>query len=128
MGINGLNTFLKEKIPHALQEVHLNRFNGKKIAIDTSIYFYKFLYKNDRFIEGFFQQIYRLMLNNITPIYIFDGIPPIEKNETLKLRKEKRDELKKHIELLEKKIQSTTDYHIKKNDIFELTKLKKKEY
>jgi flap endonuclease-1 len=126
MGINGLNTFLKEKIPMALQEVHLNRFKGKKIAIDTSIYFYKFLYKNERFIEGFFQQIYRLMLNNIMPIYIFDGIPPIEKNETLKLRKEKRDEIKKHIEILEEKIKSTTDYNIKKRDIFELTKLKKK--
>ena len=126
MGINGLNTFIKEKIPNAIQEIHLKRFKGSRVAVDTSIYFYKFLYKNDRFIEGFFQQIYRLMLNGITPIYIFDGTPPPEKKETLLLRKEKREELKKNIPIIEDKINSLGDYMTKQHDIFELNKLKKK--
>lgn len=128
MGINGLNTFLKEVVPECLHEVNLNKFNKCRIAIDTSIYLYKFLYKNDRFIEGFFQQIYRLLLNGIVPIYIFDGQPPVEKNDILVLRKEKRIELKKNIELLEKKINdnlSNVNYD-KKEDIIELNKLKKK--
>ena len=44
MGINGLNTFLKEKIPECIEEVYFSNFKGKKIAIDTSIYFYNDTY------------------------------------------------------------------------------------
>jgi 5'-3' exonuclease len=104
MGINGLNTFLKEKVPECIEEVNFSKFSGQKVAIDTSIYFYKFLYKNDRYIEGFFQQIYRLMSNNILPIYIFDGIPPPEKKEIIDQRKEKKINLNKSIQELEDKI------------------------
>ena len=50
MGINGLNTFLKEKVPECIEEVNLDKFIGQKVAIDTSIYFYKFLYKKDIYI------------------------------------------------------------------------------
>ena len=128
MGINGLNTFLKEVVPKSLREVSLNKFNKCSIAIDTSIYLYKFLYKNDRFIEGFFQQIYRLLLNGIIPIYIFDGQPPEEKKEILLLRKEKKLELKKNIDLLTQKIEdnvSNINYN-KEDDEIELNKLKKK--
>ena len=103
MGINGLNTFLKEKVPQCIKEVHYSKFSGKTVAIDTSIYFYKFLYKNDRFIEGFFQQIYRLMSNKIMPVYIFDGIPPPEKKEVLEQRKEKRKLLNESISELQKR-------------------------
>ena len=71
MGITGLNTFLKAKFPSVIQEKLLKDLGYKTCAIDTSIFIYKFLYKNDRFIEGFFQQIFRLMTNGITPIYIF---------------------------------------------------------
>ena len=71
MGINGLNTFLKEKSTTMYSRSSLFKIFRKKVAIDTSIYFYKFLYKNDRYIEGFFQQIYRLMSNNILPVFIF---------------------------------------------------------
>ena len=128
MGINGLNTFLKEVVPDSIREVSLNKFNKCTIAIDTSIYLYKFLYKNDRFLEGFFQQIYRLLLNNIIPIYIFDGQPPEEKKEILLLRKEKKNELKKNIELLTKKIQDnlSNENYNKEEDELELSKLKKK--
>lgn len=107
MGINGLNTFLKEKIPETIKEVHLCEFSGSKVAIDTSIYFYKFLYKNDRYIEGFFQQIFKLINNNILPIYIFDGIPPPEKKEIIDQRKEKKILLNKTIEELENKIKDS---------------------
>ena len=68
MGITGLNTFLKAKF-HVIQEKLLKDLCYKTCAIDTSIFIYKFLYKNDRFIEGFFQQIFRLMTNGITPLY-----------------------------------------------------------
>ena len=130
MGINGLNTFLKEKCLAGIKEINMGTFNKSTIGVDTSIYFYKFLYKNERFIEGFFQQIYRLLLNGIFPIYIFDGLPPKEKYNTLKMRKEKKKDLITSIKLLESKIQNgvhlNKDYITKELDIYELNKLKKK--
>ena len=131
MGINGLNTFLKEKVPECIEEVNLSNFTGQKVAIDTSIYFYKFLYKNDRYIEGFFQQIYRLMTNNILPIYIFDGIPPPEKKEIIEQRKEKKIQLNKSIEELEDKLSSDSNYNLENltehsEDKELLAKMKKK--
>ena len=126
MGINGLNTFLKEKVPESIKEVHFSEFKGQKVAIDTSIYFYKFLYKNDRYIEGFFQQIYRLMSNGLLPVYIFDGIPPPEKKEIIEQRKEKKIILNKSIEELESKINNNAlgETTLEEKDL--LDKLKKK--
>lgn len=90
MGIKDLNPFLKAVSPDLITETHLNKLSGKRVAIDTSIYLYKFLYKNDRFIESFFKQINRLVVNNITPIYIFDGKPPAEKMDEIKSRQDKK--------------------------------------
>ena len=90
MGIKDLNPFLKAVSPELITDVMLSKYSGKKIAIDTSIYLYKFLYKNDRYIESFFKQINRLMTNNITPIYIFDGKPPAEKMQEIKSRQDKK--------------------------------------
>ena len=90
MGIKDLNPFLKAVSPNLIREVQLSNFSGKRVAIDTSIYLYKFLYKNDRFIESFFKQINRLRVNNITPIYIFDGKPPVEKMTEIKSRQDKK--------------------------------------
>jgi 5'-3' exonuclease len=91
MGIHGLNLFLKTHIPEVSNKVDLTEFRNKRVGIDTSIYLYKFKYNNNNFIELFTKQIFRLKLNNITPIYIFDGIPPIEKKNIIQLRKKKRD-------------------------------------
>ena len=52
MGIRDLNNFLKRTAPESIKNVHLSELRGKRVAIDTSIYFYKFLYKNPRFIES----------------------------------------------------------------------------
>lgn len=94
MGIKDLNSFLKKNIPNTIKKVHLKEYAGKRVAIDTSIYFYKFLYKHPRFIEQFLEQIYRLIQSGITPIYIFDGKPPKEKQGELNDRKERKDDMK----------------------------------
>lgn len=91
MGIQGLNLFLSKQIPEINNTVNLSRFSNKKIGIDTSIYLYKFKYNHRNFIEGFLKQIYRLKINNITPIYIFDGKPPKEKTPIIQLRKKKQN-------------------------------------
>lgn len=94
MGIKDLNSFLKRRIPNTIKRTHLKDYAGKRVAIDTSIYFYKFLYRNPRFIEQFLEQIYKLIQSGITPVYIFDGKPPKEKQNELNDRKERKDDMK----------------------------------
>ena len=126
MGIKDLNPYLRETVPNAIKEVELSQFSGKKICIDTSIYFYKFLYKNDRYLEGFYQQIFRLRKNGLTPIYIFDGAPPQEKMKTLELRKEKKEETKASIDSLYAQRESAKTDEEKKTLEFKISIMKKK--
>ena len=126
MGIKDLNPYLRENVPECIKELNLDELKGRKAAIDTSIYFYKFLYKNERYLEGFFQQIFRLLKNGITPIYIFDGAPPPEKMKTLDSRKEKKQETKTNIQdLIKKKEMETDAIKIKELDD-EITKMNRR--
>ena len=104
MGIKDLNSFLKRKIPNTIKRVHMKNYAGKRVAIDTSIFFYKFLYKHPRFIEQFLEQIYKLVQSGITPIYIFDGKPPKEKQNELNDRKEKKNEMKDKMKELQQEL------------------------
>jgi len=116
MGIKNLTSFLKDHCPETITQIYLNEFNGKKAAIDVSIFLYRFKYKGNNLIPKFFEQINRLRCNNITPIYIFDGPPGPEKDNVMLIRKSKKEE--KFIKLDEMRIEmnKTKDLH-EKNSI-----------
>ena len=123
MGIKNLTSFLQEHCPTGIREINLKDFTGKKTAIDTSIFLYKFKYKANRLIPKFLEQINRLRLNDITPIYIFDGVPPEEKYDVIVSRQNKLKEKKDNIETLKKEIDATTDIEHKnklKSDLYKL--------
>jgi len=128
MGIKDLNVFIRSNVPHAINERELFFFKGKKVAIDTSIFMYKFLYKNDNFLEGFFQQIYKLLINGITPIYVFDGRPSVHKYDVVKQRKNKKEINFKKRQILLEKYYTVLDKDAKlaRELWFEINKLKKK--
>ena len=87
MGIPKLNRYLLRHCSNrSIDKKHLSLFYGKTIAIDTSIYLYKFNY-TDTLIENMFQMIRIFQYYNIKPIFIFDGKPPEEKHELLNKRK-----------------------------------------
>ena len=46
MGIKELNTFLLKHTTNSIREISLMELSGKKVAIDTSIFLYRFKYKN----------------------------------------------------------------------------------
>ena len=100
MGIKNLNAFINKYAPEGVTEEELNSLNINSIAIDTSIFLYKFKYSN-KFIDSFIQQASHLMKSNIIPIYIFDGAPPKEKQEVLDSRKEHKQKINNNISLLE---------------------------
>ena len=107
MGIKNINLLLSQKCNDSIQKKNLKSYKNKIIAIDLSIYLYKYLYNNNDHIEGLTRQILRLYKNGIKPLYIFDGTPPKEKNDVLKGRSNKKnnyisikEELLRQIEIL----------------------------
>jgi flap endonuclease-1 len=86
MGIRMLNKFLQDKCKTSISHVHLSKLSGKKIAVDISIYLYKFLGDN-ALLENLYLMISIFRENNIIPIFVFDGKPPAEKNDTIAFRK-----------------------------------------
>ena len=85
MGIYQLNRYLKYNCRKSIREIQLRELENKTIVIDTSIYLYKYA-GEQRLIEGMYQLISTLLYYNITPIFIFDGVPPAEKKALLEQR------------------------------------------
>lgn len=126
MGIKGLNTLLKKFSPDSICNTRLSEFKNMSIAIDVSIYAYKYLYNNGNIYYRFLQQIITLFDSNIKPIYIFDGKPPMQKKETLEMRKEikrkKIDSKNKKLEELKKKDISDIEFFKLQDEIDKIDK------
>jgi hypothetical protein len=100
MGIKNLNRYLMNNCSNSsISKKSLSEFRNKVLAIDTSIYLYKFV-ETDTFIESFYNMIIMFRKYNIIPLFVFDGKPPAEKKELLeKRRNDKQDAEHKYNEL-----------------------------
>ena len=114
MGIKGLTKIINKESPESIQTEQLYKLSGKRVAIDSSLFIYKYL-MNVRYngksletkdskctshISGIFYKTILYLSLNITPIYIFDGKPPVEKNELIQDRKNKASKAKNEIKLV----------------------------
>lgn len=105
MGIKKLHQILEKYASKCYQTKHLSCYSFKKIAIDISLYLYKYkAIAGDRWIESFLGLINSLRKWDIHPIFIYDGIAPIEKLEEQKRRRESRDKQNEKIKQLEEQI------------------------
>lgn len=102
MGIRNLNRFLKENCSKkSIRKVQLSQLSHKTIVIDTSIYMYRYISEN-ALMENMYMLISLLLSNNIIPLFVFDGKPPPEKRELLKIRRaEKKKAEHKYTELMD---------------------------
>ena len=91
MGIKNLKVILNQKCKLAINTRKLDSYRGMILGIDISIFLYKYLYNNNDHLEGLTRLTLKLLKNQITPLFVFDGKPPKEKYETLQNRREKRD-------------------------------------
>lgn len=93
MGIKNLNKLLKQYCTHAsIQNIHFQQLANTILAIDASIYMYKYIEKEE-LVEKMHLMISVLTKQyNITPLFVFDGKPPQEKKELIDKRREKRRE------------------------------------
>jgi flap endonuclease-1 len=89
MGIRNLNRFLREQCADEIRITPLSDLSGKKIAIDTSIYMYKFA-SDGGLLENMYLMLGMFRYYNIIPVFIFDGKPPAEKMELLQKRRENK--------------------------------------
>ena len=104
MGIPKLNKMLMEKCSSkAIHKIHLREFYKKKIAVDISIYLYRFLAEVN-FMENVYLFLSLFKYYCIEPIFVFDGKPPPEKQGTIKKRRMEKCAAKKEYELLEKQL------------------------
>lgn len=116
MGVQHLNSLLRAHCPDGIKRITLGDLSGKKIAIDTSIYMYRFL-EQGSLIENMFLLVNMLLKFNITPVFVFDGKAPQEKKELLKARKEVKDNAEKEYKKLSKLLNSQTLNEDAKQDI-----------
>jgi 5'-3' exonuclease len=95
MGIQGLNMYLKDKFPSVHKEVSLQDFQYKKVAIDTSLYMFKFktVFGEEGWLKAFINLVCCLRKNEIHCIFIYDTAAPVEKTAERNERKEKREKL-----------------------------------
>jgi len=116
MGVQHLNSLLRAHCPDGIKRITLGDLSGKKIAIDTSIYMYRFL-EQGSLIENMFVLVNMLLKYNITPVFVFDGKAPLEKKELLRARKEVKDNAEKEYKKLSKLLASPSINEDMKQDI-----------
>lgn len=126
MGIQHLNRYMKEKCnAEAIRHISFNDLRGKKIAVDTSIYMYKFSAEG-ALIDNMYQMIALFRMNGIIPYFVFDGKPPQQKYELLKIRKEEKIIAEEKFKQLNEKLTDITDYEEKREINGELDSLRRK--
>ncbi|MBN1896867.1 MAG: flap endonuclease-1 [Candidatus Aenigmarchaeota archaeon] len=107
MGVN-----LRDIVTH--QEISMESLSGKVIAIDALNIIYQFLsIIRDRFtgeplkdshgnvtshLSGIFYRTSRMIENNITPVFIFDGEPPLFKKGTQEERRKIKEAAQEKLE------------------------------
>lgn len=130
MGIKGLNTFIKKICPECIKNKTISEFRGSRIAIDASILLYKYVHianinanLENSHIIGFINRVNMYKNNEIKPIFVFDGVPPEEKRETLKKRQLIKKKINEKIEILQELSKNITEEEKKKSINEEILKL-----
>jgi len=111
MGIRYLNKYFREECitkNNCIKIVNLSQLSGKKIAVDISIYLYKFI-GDDKLIENIYLMLSIFKYYNIIPVFIFDGKSPAEKKELLIQRREEKIRAEKEFMVLKKNLEINTD-------------------
>lgn len=106
MGIKNLHRILEKYAPDCYTPKHLSEFQYKKIAIDISLYLYKYkAIAGPRWLDSFVALINSLRKWNVHCIFIYDGQAPAEKLEEQKRRRDTRAKMGDKIAMMEAEIE-----------------------
>ena len=124
MGVHLLQTFLTALNDRSIKEIHLKNIAGKIIAVDVSIYLYRFK-EMGNLLENIYLMCSIFRYYNIVPIFIFDGKPTNIKNETTRKRKQEKQKAEREIINLKKQFNKAKQKD-KKNMEIQMDILRKK--
>tara|TARA_B100000963_G_scaffold356346_2_gene376281 strand:- start:2351 stop:3307 length:957 start_codon:yes stop_codon:yes gene_type:complete len=129
MGIQYLNRIIRTYAYRGVREIPLRSLKGKTLAVDTSIYLYRYQ-AEEALIENMYLMISLFRHYDITPVFVFDGEPPAEKRELLEERKRDKEEAKQRWLELEKELNGTNknDDEDKINELIEEMDKEKKKF
>lgn len=125
MGIRYLNRFLKDNASPSINLYNLAELSGKKIAVDISIYIYRFAGDNT-LIENIYLMLSIFRHYNIIPIFVFDGRAPVEKLELLQKRKDDKEKAQEEYNKLKNSLNNEMNETEKQEIIYHMEMLKKK--
>lgn len=109
MGIKGLGSWLRKTVPETIHEVPFKSFSGQRLAVDASIYLYKFICVTNSMSGNYFDMFLNFILwfrvNNVRPVFVFDGKAPPQKDKTKAERKANKEKLQNKVLELESLIE-----------------------
>jgi flap endonuclease-1 len=123
MGIRNLNRYLRDNCPESIRCINVADLSGKRIAVDISIYLYKYEAEN-ALLENMYNMLSIFRYYNIIPIFIFDGKPPQEKKALLIKRQKDREEARIEYDKLKQQLETKEDDY-KQDVIYAMEQLKK---
>lgn len=98
MGIVKLAELIRNVAPDAISYKTISDYSGKKIAVDASIVLFQFRTAAPEIrnrdgsllspLVGLFYRTLHFLENDIRPVYVFDGLPPEQKEALLERRAE----------------------------------------
>lgn len=128
MGIKNLNAVLKKSC--YFPKKNINDIKYSIVAVDFSLFLYRFIYNQNNPIECFLRQLILFFKNNILPVYVLDGIAPTEKYTILNKRANKRikvsEELSRLLEYKEELLMNNASQIVINNLDQEIIRLEKK--
>ena len=112
MGIRNLNKFIQTKCSDVPRRISLEELRGKKIAVDTSIYMYRFAGEG-ALLENIYLMASLFRHYDIHAIFVFDGIPPPQKTEVIEHRRQKKDQAKQQYNIVAEQLaeRKQTEYY-----------------
>jgi 5'-3' exonuclease len=126
MGIPKLNKWLIDNCRHdSIQKIHLTDLQDKRIAVDISIFLYRFLVDGN-FMEQLYLFLSTLRYYCIQPVIIFDGKAPAEKRATIQRRQNDKKDAKTQYLLLEEELANTEDILLRQDIQKKMAALKKR--
>lgn len=126
MGIQYLNSYIKKNTKTgSTTKITFAELSNQTIVIDASIYLYKFV-SNNTLLESIYLMISLFKQYNITAIFVFDGVPPKEKETLIKKRQNDKLKAKQKCEELQLQLLNSTNASDQNNLTESINSLKKK--
>lgn len=124
MGIKNLYKLLRRECPNIFKSEDLSVLDGKRVAVDTSLYMYKYKsISGDRWIVSMVQFLIEpLLSSNVKSIFIFDGKPPPEKLNTLNQRVNVRKNSKNRIQNIKHMLDVYVETKVADDELIKLSK------